>query len=268
MSKVWAYLILGIVILMTSFYLISKSQNEKPDQDSTLENQGARDSQNRTDKFDSREPSRRHKSKSARERIPGPGRIDYLNLSEKMNEMSQNERLNFLGGELCAMKSSLGPFADLHGKITLVNEFGGARAGYFRSKILINLFLESDPLKNGPDFEAIEKDLWDEGLREFARQNPRKASEIALSVSDVERQKIGIQNVTSVWLRMDSVAASEAISEMPAGYIRDFAVSEMINYLLKTGSSAEAVHWVETIEDPKIKSQTFQMIKKMTPKGS
>lgn len=97
----------------------------------------------------------------------------------------------------------------------------------------------------------------------LSEYNPSKAAELALTTTTEEpsEQADAIAITAKNWLNRDPLAASEWIRNLPAGSLKDTAVSELVdNILSKDRDIVMANAWADQIVDPTIRSKVNKSI--------
>lgn len=184
----------------------------------------------------------------------------YLKLKESLRSMPRTERLSFLLNDLCSLESGFGFRLDIPEKLAIIDEFGEGRSSQFKRKILTGVAYEIDPLGDVDFLRAIDRNLWRETVAALAFHDATKAFELSKSDLGIERQQEGIGAVLNIWLEADSTAASETISKMPEGYLRDFATSKIVIWLVEKDCFEDAKLWTESISDPEIRRQMAEKV--------
>jgi hypothetical protein len=118
----------------------------------------------------------------------------------------------------------------------------------------------SDPIHTAKITVLVEGNpyLWRLTLASASIQNVSKAFELSNADVGIERQKLGVSEVLRHWLGSDAVAASERVSRMPQGQLRDIATREIACWLRSKNCVEDADRWAESISDPAIKSEAFR----------
>lgn len=181
----------------------------------------------------------------------------YAQLKNSLRSMSRAERFDVLSRDLCAVRSGFGFRLDVPEKMAIIDEFGGGRADYFKNKVLTEVVFEVDPAGDVDFLRSIDTRLWQGALAAAATFDAGKAFELTSADVGIERQQQGIREVLRVWLGSDSLAASEQVSKMPQGQLRDFAIGEIACWLQNKNCKEDAKRWAERISDPALKNKTI-----------
>ena len=174
---------------------------------------------------------------------------DFRPLRECLLDMSMTDRFCIISGELVRLRSRLGNGHDYAGKLAIINEFGGASSMDLKNRLLKATGKDLDPVGDRDFIMSLDSESWKTGVGGAAEQNANKAFEFAVADLGDAHQRIACAEVTRVWLGLDSVAASKRLSALPKGALKDVAIGEMVSWLMRKGSAAEATPWIAEISD-------------------
>ena len=180
---------------------------------------------------------------------------DYRPPRESLLKMSMAERFDFMLGELVRLRSRLGNGHDYAEKLAIINEFGGARAMDLKNRLLKATGKDLDPVGDKDFITSLDHESWRTMVSGAAEQNSSKAFELAMADLGDAHQRIACAEVTSVWLGLDSVAASKRVAELPKGALKDAAIGAMVSWLVGRGSATEASPWIAEITDNELREK-------------
>jgi hypothetical protein len=147
------------------------------------------------------------------------------------------------------LRSRLGSGHDFQAKLALINEFGGNRTADFKNKLLKVAGRSLDVVGDRDFIMSLDPESWKTMVSGAAEQNSSKSFELAMADLGDAHQRIACAEVTKIWLGLDSVAASKRLAELPKGALKDVAIGEMVSWLMRKGSAAEATPWIAEISD-------------------
>jgi hypothetical protein len=174
---------------------------------------------------------------------------DYRELRECLLNMSLNERFGFILGEFLRLRSRVGNSHDYTEKIAIIDKFGGEKAADFKNRLLKATGRNLDPVNDRSFIMSLDPDSWRAAVTGAAEENSSKAFELAVSDLGEANQRIACAEVTRIWLGLDSIAASERIASVQTGPMKDAAICELVEWLVRKGGGAEATAWIAEISD-------------------
>lgn len=101
----------------------------------------------------------------------------------------------------------------------------------------------------------LKPELFAAVIREVGSVRIGKAFERIGDGGTEEARRMAAQALGRYAMRAGTMEGSEEIAKLQPGIIRDEAVAEMVIWMTKTGSAAEAAPWLATIQDPAAKAR-------------
>jgi hypothetical protein len=168
---------------------------------------------------------------------------DFSNIDSFLSEMSQEEVNQFLVGGLGHLRSRLGNEYDVNGKIALIEKHGIGVNSIAKSKVFMKFGSVIDPVTDLEFIRNLGIDDWRLVAKGLAESGPEKAFKLSRDGLKHDQISVLVTEATATWLDLNSVEASQFISNMAPGYERSLAIEELVNWLNSREEFEMASKW-------------------------
>lgn len=176
---------------------------------------------------------------------------DFSGFAQALSVLDLNQRIIY-GRKIPLLFSPLGPAHDVPEKLKLI-ELMGSQVD-LQESIRRSVFEEEAKLRfaevvSSGCIELIDNEDFASMCVGLSKTGLSRGLSAAASGANAEMQRHAARKVASFSMLAGPLEASQAISQLPAGMVRDEIVAGMVLFLKRTGSADEAAAWAATIID-------------------
>jgi hypothetical protein len=182
---------------------------------------------------------------------------DYSGFSRKLSNLEPNQRMTY-AQRIPELFSPLGPAHDVAEKIKLIGVLdapidyqNSTRDAVFRQEGKRRF---DEVVKSGL-IQELHKEDFSAMCVALSTVSLARGFDAVADGADAEMQRFAARKVASFSMMAGPLEASKEISQLPAGFIRDEIVAEMVLFLKRTGSPDDAAAWADTIIDEQAKQR-------------
>lgn len=186
---------------------------------------------------------------------------DYGLLRRVLSDMDTKNRHLFLWADLVCLQSPRGVAHDYRESLDIIKDYGEANSASLAKTLGRMTGLRLDPAKDKDFVRSLDPDAWKAMIAGVVEENAPKAFDFANVDWGEPHQRIACAEATKIWLEMDALAVSSRLMRMPSSDMKDVAISEMVDWLVRKESADEAAAWIAEISDNDLREKMSSLIR-------